>query len=102
MSKVHIQDRVHDYDTVVRFAESLTAEHVLVGDCAGLSAVYGVEKSPTLRGYLRVQTEHGYIYARPTDEFEVAQFPPAQVQLLPATHLQRHFEAQVQFHPHNS
>ena len=74
MSKVHIQDRVHDYDTVVRFAESLTPEHVLLGDCAGLSAVYGVEPSPTLRGYLRVQTEHGFVYARPTDEFEVLWF----------------------------
>ncbi len=67
----------HDYETVTRFAESLNETHVLVGESAGLSAVYGVEPSPTLRGYLRIRTEHGFLYARPTDDFEVLWFEEA-------------------------
>ena len=66
--------KTHDYETVTRFAESLNETHVLVGESAGLSAVYSVEPSPTLRGYMRIHTEHGFLYARPTDDFQVLWF----------------------------
>jgi hypothetical protein len=44
---------------------------VIVGECAGLSAVFSVEPSSLLRGWLRITTEHGHLYATGKDEFEV-------------------------------
>ena len=61
----------HDWVTTTKLAENLTDEHVLVGECAGLSAVFSVGPSSLLRGWLRIETEHGHLYATGKDEFEV-------------------------------
>jgi|TARA_B110000263_G_scaffold215890_1_gene201149 hypothetical protein len=61
----------HDWVTLTKLAENLTDENVIVGECAGLSAVFSVEPSSLLRGWLRITTEHGHLYATGKDEFEV-------------------------------
>ena len=61
----------HDWVTTPKLAENLTDENVIVGECAGLSAVFSVGPSPLLRGWLRIETEHGHLYATDKDEFEV-------------------------------
>ena len=61
----------HDWVTTTKLAENLTDENVIVGECAGLSAVFRVDPSSLLRGWLRIETEHGYLYAQPRDEFNI-------------------------------
>ena len=61
----------HEWVTQVKLAENLDETMVIVGECAGLSAVFRVDPSSLLRGWLRIETEHGYLYAQPRDEFNI-------------------------------
>ena len=61
----------HDWVTRVVFARDLNESMVLVGASGGLSAVYGAAPSSLRRGFMRIVTEHGYLYAEKDDEFEI-------------------------------
>lgn len=61
----------HDYATAELLASYLNSTHILVGESGGLSAVYDTEPSNAMPGCLRIETEHGTLYADPDEVFRV-------------------------------
>jgi hypothetical protein len=61
----------HDYETRPVLGKNLTAEHVLVGESGGLSAVYDTTGSSLVLGCVVVTTEHGALYLDPEIAYAV-------------------------------
>ena len=62
----------HDYNTKLVWADKLNSEHVLVGECGGLSAIVGECKlSSAMPGLFMAETEHGTLYLDPDEAVEV-------------------------------
>jgi hypothetical protein len=51
-----------EHPTVTVIARDVSDTQVLVGDCGGLSAVFGVFESAVMNGVLGIHTEHGTLY----------------------------------------
>jgi len=66
----------HDYNTKKVLGKNLTNEHVLVGESGGLSAIYELEPSSAMPGFMRVETEHGPLYLDPDEFYDVLDEQP--------------------------
>lgn len=49
----------------------LDSGDTLVGESGGLSAIYDVSTSSSIPGLLAVETEHGFLYLDPDEEYTV-------------------------------
>lgn len=64
--------KTHDYDTKFIAAKYLNGNHVLVGECGGLSAVFHpVMPGELVMGCMAVETEHGTLYIDPVELVQV-------------------------------
>ena len=55
-----------------KLATDLESGDVLVGEAGGKSLIHEVQPSSSIPGLLAVETEHGFLYLDPDEEFEVS------------------------------
>lgn len=61
----------HDYPTRLVFGRDLDGTMTLVGESGGLSSIYLTGPSNSFPGMVAVETEHGFLYLDPDDEYDV-------------------------------
>jgi hypothetical protein len=64
----------HEYPTRKVQGSDLDETMTLVGESGGLSSVYAEGRSVPV-GLISVETEHGFLYLDPDEEFDVLDLP---------------------------